>query len=121
MHKAMTLFTAIGLTVAMAAQASDERTAELEALLADDASKLIYLSRDCDMPIDAEKFKDLAALKAMMEGYGNTDNVDWEKVTKMAHEGYGKIKVEAPVGEKCPEYKEQLGEKYEWLKDINAG
>ncbi|NMP17496.1 hypothetical protein [Thalassotalea sp. Y01] len=121
MNKIVTIITASCLTVSAAGLASDDRTAELEELLANDASKLIYLSRDCDMPIDAEKFKDLAALKAMMEGYGNTDNVDWEKVTKMAHEGYGKIKVEAPVGEKCPEYKDQLGEKYEWLKDINAG
>jgi len=42
---------------------------EVELLLAESASKLLYLERDCNKPIDKEKFEELAQIKAFSEGY----------------------------------------------------
>lgn len=48
---------------------------EIELLLADSASKLLYLERDCNKPIDTEKFEELAKIKAFSEGYESIEGI----------------------------------------------
>lgn len=90
---------------------------EIELLLADAASKLIYLERDCGKAMDAEKFKELAKLKAFSEGYMTIEGISWERVKKKAHKGYGMLKIEAPLGELCEQYKAAIKGNYRFLKE----
>lgn len=96
---------------------SPEYQAKLQRKVAEAASKFLYVSRDCEMPIDPEKFKNWVKLKAFSEGYTSIEGVDWETVKREAHINYGKLKIEAPEGELCKKYKAFLKDKYQWLKD----
>ncbi len=89
---------------------------EVELMLAESASKLLYLDRDCDKAIDAEKFKELAKLKAFSEGYMTIDGISWDRVKRKAHQGYGALKIEAPLGELCEQYKKDIKGNYRFLK-----
>lgn len=90
---------------------------EVESLLAEAASKLIYLERDCGKAVDAEKFKELAKLKAFSEGYMTIDGISWKSVKRKAHQEYGMLKIEAPLGELCDEYKAAIKGSYRFLKE----
>lgn len=89
---------------------------EIELLLAESASKLIYLERDCGKPMDKEKFKELAKLKAFSEGFITIEGIDWERVKRKSHQGYGMLKIEAPLGELCEQYKTDIKGSYRFLK-----
>ncbi len=89
---------------------------EVELLLAEAASKLLYLERDCGKAMDVDKFKELAKLKAFSEGYMTIEGISWDRVKKKAHQGYGMLKIEAPLGELCKEYKAQIKGNYRFLK-----
>ncbi|ALO35073.1 hypothetical protein CMT41_10350 [Colwellia sp. MT41] len=91
---------------------------EVELLLAEAASKLLYLERDCGKPMDVEKFKELAKIKAFSEGYMTIEGISWERVKKKAHQGYGMLKIEAPLGELCDDYRAQIKGNYRFLKEI---
>ena len=89
---------------------------EVESLLAEAASKLIYLDRDCGKAIDAEKFKELSKLKAFSEGYMTIEGISWNRVKRKAHQGYGMLKIEAPLGELCEQYKKDIKGTHQFLK-----
>ena len=90
---------------------------EVESLLAEAASKLIYLDRDCGKPIDAKKFKELSKLKAFSEGYMTIEGVSWDSIKRKAHQEYGMLKIEAPLGELCQQYKAAIKDSYQFLKE----
>lgn len=92
---------------------------EIELLLAESASKLIYLDRDCGKAIDKKKFKELAKLKAFSEGYLTIEGISWERVKRKAHKGYGMLKIEAPMGELCEQYKADIKGSYRFLKAVD--
>jgi hypothetical protein len=119
--KRLAIVLMMAATPVMASESlSGKEVKEVEALLAEAASKLLYVSRDCDKPIDPSKFKDIAKLKAFSEGYYTLDGISWDNVKYEAHRQYGELKVKAPIGELCEDYKAQLKGKYKWLKDTNA-
>ncbi len=89
---------------------------EVESLLAEAASKLIYLDRDCGKAIDAEKFKELSKLKAFSDGYMTIEGISWDRVKRKAHQEYGMLKIEAPLGELCEQYKAAIKGNYKFLK-----
>lgn len=90
---------------------------EVELLLAESASKLLYLERDCNKPIDTEKFKELAQLKAFSEGYMTIEGISWDRVKRKAHQGYGALKIEAPLGQLCEQYRSDIKGNYRFLKE----
>ena len=90
---------------------------DVESLLAEAASKLLYLERDCGKPVDAEKFKELSKIKAFSEGYMTIEGISWKRVKRKAHEGYGALKAAAPLGELCEDYRAQIKGNYRFLKD----
>ncbi|WP_019029529.1 hypothetical protein [Colwellia piezophila] len=90
---------------------------EIELLLAEAASKLIYLERDCNQPIDKNKFKELARLKAFSDGYMTIEGISWDRVKRKAHQGYGVLKIEAPLGQFCPQYQNDIKGNYRFLKE----
>ncbi len=89
---------------------------EVESLLAEAGSKMIYLTRDCGKEIDAEKFKELAKLKAFSEGYMTIEGISWDRVKRKAHQEYGMLKIDAPLGELCDKYKAAIKGNYRFLK-----
>ncbi|WNC69993.1 hypothetical protein RI845_07605 [Thalassotalea nanhaiensis] len=93
---------------------------QVEELLTEAVSKLIYLERDCDKPIDGEKVKEMAKLKAFSEGFHTIEGVSWETIKVEAHRQYGVLKTKAPVGELCDEYKADIKGNYKFLKDIDG-
>lgn len=105
---------------AFATEMTKDQIQDVEALLAEGGAKSLYLTRECDKPIDPDKFRDLSKLKAISEGYPGVDGIDWENVKRESHIGYAKMKLDAPLGEACPALLEELKGKYRWLRDINA-
>jgi len=103
--------------VASPEQLSKSEKKEVELLLAEAASKLLYLERDCGKPMDKDKFKELAKLKAFSEGFYTIDGISWERVKRKAHQGYGALKIEAPLGEYCEQYREDIRGSYRFLKE----
>lgn len=99
---------------------TEEQVSEVEILLTEAASKLIYMNNECNAPIDAEKFKELAKIKAFSEGYQTIEGISWDHVKVEAHRQYGQLKVEAPMGEYCDKFKEDFKSAYPFLKDTNA-
>lgn len=91
---------------------------EVELMLAESASKLLYLERDCGKAMDAGKFKELAKLKAFSEGYMTIEGISWDRVKRKAHKGYGALKIEAPMGELCEQYRSDIKGNYRFLKEI---
>jgi len=89
---------------------------EVESLLAEAASKMIYLNRDCGKEINADKFKELAKLKAFSEGFMTIEGISWERVKRKAHQEYGMLKIDAPLGELCEQYKSAIKGSYRFLK-----
>ncbi len=108
------------LLLSFTAAASDTLTSseksEVELLLSEAGSKLIYTERDCGKPIDVDKFKELAKLKAFSEGFMTIEGINWERVKRKAHQGYGVLKIEAPLGELCEQYLADIKAKYRFLK-----
>ncbi|TPH15240.1 hypothetical protein [Litorilituus lipolyticus] len=96
---------------------SKSEKGEVELMLAEAASKLIYLERDCGKPMDKQKFKELAKIKAFSEGFTTIEGISWERVKRKAHKGYGALKIEAPVGELCEQYKADIKGNYRFLKE----
>ncbi len=96
---------------------SNTEKGEVELLLAEAASKLLYLERDCKMPMDKEKFKELAKLKAFSEGYMTIEGISWDRVKRKAHQGYGALKIEAPLGQLCKQYQSDIKGNYRFLKE----
>lgn len=92
---------------------------DVELLLAEAASKLLYLERDCDKPIDKDKFKELAQLKAFSEGYMTIEGISWDRVKRKAHQGYGALKIEAPLGQFCQQYQDDIKGNYRFLKETS--
>ncbi len=93
---------------------------EIELMLAEAGSKLLYLERDCGKPVDVDKFKELAKIKAFSEGFVTIEGISWERVKRKSHQGYGALKIEAPLGELCEQYKKDIKGNYRFLKDMNA-
>lgn len=91
---------------------------EVELMLAEAASKLIYLDRDCGRAVNADKFQELAKIKAFSEGYMSIEGISWDHVKREAHIGYGSLKMKAPMGEFCAQYKVDIKDSYEFLKEI---
>jgi len=89
---------------------------EVESLLAEAASKLLYLDRDCGKTMDVEKFKELAKLKAFSEGFMTIEGISWDRVKRKAHQEYGMLKIDAPLGELCEQYKASIKGNYRFLK-----
>jgi hypothetical protein len=91
---------------------------DLEILLANDVSKLIYLNNDCAMPITIEKeqFRDIAKVRAISEGIFSLDDIDWTNIKREGHKKYGMLKIEAPMGEYCKKYSDTIGGNYKFIK-----
>jgi hypothetical protein len=115
----LTLALISGSALAVEPLTSDQKL-ELELILAEAASKLIYIDRDCDMPVDKTKIPDLAKIKAFSEGYYTVEGISWENTKREAHKRYGALKIDAPMGELCAEYIEHFKDGYKFLKDIDA-
>jgi hypothetical protein len=92
---------------------------EVELLLAEAASKLLYLERDCNMPMSKDKFKEISKLKAFSEGYMTIEGISWDRVKRKAHQGYGALKIEAPLGQLCEQYQSDIKGNYRFLKETN--
>jgi len=92
----------------------------VELLLADTASQLIYLDKDCNKPIDPQKFRELAKLKAMSEGYFSVEDIDWEKIKLVGNINYGSLKSEYPLSERCEEFREEIRGNYRFLQDTGV-
>ncbi len=107
---------AISCTTIAAEPLSKSEKGELESLLAEAASKMIYLNRDCGKDINADKFKELAKLKAFSEGFMTIEGISWERVQRKAHQEYGMLKIDAPLGELCEQYKAAIKGNYKFLK-----
>ena len=99
---------------------TDNKYGEIELLLAEAASKLIYLNNDCNKPIDPQKFKELAKIKAFSEGHMTIEGISWENTKRKANKMYGALKIEAPLGEYCHEFREDIRGHYKFLKDTSA-
>ena len=99
---------------------SDAHKGEIELMLAEAASKLIYLNNDCGKSIDPEKFKELAKLKAFSEGYMTIEGISWENTKRKANKMYGALKIEAPMGELCSEFREDIRGHYDFLKETKS-
>ena len=95
---------------------SKSQSNEIESLLAESSSKLIYLERDCGKDMDVDKFKEIAKLKAFSEGYTTLNGISWADVREQAHQDYGVLRAEAPAGELCHAYEEQIKGTYRFLK-----
>ena len=95
---------------------SNAEKREIESILAEAGSKLIYLQRDCGKTMDVEKYKELAKLKAFSEGFMTIEGVSWDNIKRKAHQEYGMLKIEAPLGELCDQYKAAIKESYRFLK-----
>ncbi|MFD2167553.1 hypothetical protein ACFSJY_14985 [Thalassotalea euphylliae] len=91
---------------------------DVEQLLADSGAKSLYLTRECGVAIDANKFKELADIKAMSEGYPSAQGVNWKKIKRNAHAGYKAMQLDAPKGELCTTLTRGNENKYQWVKDI---
>lgn len=89
---------------------------EVESLLAEAGGKLLYLDRDCGKPMDVEKFKEIAKLRAFSEGFMTIEGISWDRVKRKAHQEYGMLKIDAPLGELCEQYKAALKGNYRFLK-----
>lgn len=102
------------------AQTTTDETKKLglEVLLSSDVSKLIYLNNDCGKPItiDKDRFKDIAKVRAISEGFFSTDGLNWPSIKREGNKQYGKLKIEAPLGEYCERYINALGDNYKFLK-----
>lgn len=99
---------------------TEEQIQEVEALLTEAAGKLIYMNNECDAPVDAEKFKELAKIKAFSEGYQTIEGISWEHVKEDANRQYEALKMQAPEGELCEKFKNDFKNAYPFLKDTNA-
>lgn len=112
--------TIISVLVCLPAMAQDiPKLSKLEYILAEAGSKSLYLTRDCDKPIDPEKFKSMADVKAVMEGFKSADEVNWDNIQLASHIKYAELKTDAPMGELCSQYKKEVKGKYKWLKDTD--
>lgn len=89
---------------------------EIELLLADSASKLLYLERDCNKPIDNEKFEELAKIKAFSEGYESIEGISWSRIEVQSQHGYEKLKAEASQGQLCEQFNREIKGNYRFLK-----
>ncbi|OUS31349.1 hypothetical protein A9Q98_02790 [Thalassotalea sp. 42_200_T64] len=114
------LFTLLSANAFAEDGLSKSQVKKVEAILIEAASKALYLTRDCDKPIDPSKFQELAKIKAFSEGYETIEGVSWETIKREAHRQYGVLKTEAPLGELCEQYKADIKGNYKFLKDINA-
>jgi hypothetical protein len=113
-------FIILSSSVFSAQPLSDTHKGEIELLLAEAASKLIYLNNDCNKSIDPEKFKEIAKIKAFSEGYMTIDGISWENTKRKANKMYGALKIEAPLGEMCSEFREDIRGHYRFLKETNS-
>lgn len=99
---------------------SSSEVEQVEVLLTEAAAKSIYVTRHCDKPIDVDKFKELAKIKAFSEGFETIEGISWDNVKEGAHKQYDALNAKAPKGELCVEYLADLKGKYRFLKDIDA-
>ncbi|WP_394175097.1 hypothetical protein [Thalassotalea litorea] len=104
-------------TIASEKPDAEERQ-EIEMLLAEAAGKMIYLTRQCDKPVDEEKFKELSKLKAFSEGYESIEGISWENVRDQANQNYGELKANGPDGEYCEQYEQDIKNAYPFLKPM---
>ena len=89
---------------------------EVELLLAETASKLLYFERDCNKPIDSNKFKALAPLKAFSDGYETMAGISWVRIESQAEQNYKVLKAQAPQGQLCEQYQSGIKGIYPFLK-----
>ena len=89
---------------------------EVELLLAESASKLLYLERDCNKPIDKEKFEELAQIKAFSEGYETIKGISWARIESQSEHNYTVLKTQAPQGQLCEQYQSDIKGNYRFLK-----
>lgn len=104
--RAMVLGAAL-LSMGTVAVASDE------AQLTDDLIRLAgeakYISIDCDMPLDKEKFMDLTKIYAFNNGYSPDTQVNWDHIKLESHKYYMQIKEDLPTaGQGCESFKEKF-------------
>ncbi|KGJ99591.1 hypothetical protein [Thalassotalea sp. ND16A] len=113
------LFTLLSANAFAEETLSKSQVKSVEAMLIEAGSKMLYLTRDCDKPIDPSKFKELAKIKAFSEGYETIEGVSWKTIQRESHRQYGELKTEAPMGELCEQYKADIKGNYKFLKDID--
>ncbi len=89
---------------------------EVELLLAESASKLLYLERDCNKPTDQDKFEELAQVKAFSEGYETIEGISWARIESQSEDKYKVLKTQAPQGQLCEQYKNDIKGNYRFLK-----
>ena len=89
---------------------------EVELLLAESASKLLYLERDCNKPFDNEKFEELAQIKAFSEGYESIEGISWPRIEAQSQRGYEKLNAQASQGQLCEQFNREIKGNYRFLK-----
>jgi hypothetical protein len=89
---------------------------EVELLLAESAGKLLYLERDCNRPIDNDKFEELAKIKAFSEGYQSIEGISWSRIEVQSQRSYEKLKVQASQGQLCEQFNREIKGNYRFLK-----
>lgn len=104
--RAMVLGAAL-LSMSTVAVASEE------AQLTDDLIRLAgeakYISIDCDMPLDKEKFIDLTKIYAFNHGYSPDIEVNWDYVKLESHKYYMQMKEDLPTaGQACDSLKDKF-------------
>ncbi|TLU61510.1 hypothetical protein FE810_14730 [Thalassotalea litorea] len=113
------IFGGLLSTCVVAAEAPNaEERNKIEMLLAEAAGKMIYLTKQCDKPVDPEKFKELSKLKAFSEGYQSIEGISWEHVRDEANQKYGELNAEGPDGEFCEQYEKDIQNAYPFLKPM---
>jgi hypothetical protein len=61
----------------------------------------------------------LIKLKSLSEGFTTTNGINEDNMRRQTHINYGELKMKAPMGELCTEYKADLKGKYRWLAELD--
>ncbi|GGA81010.1 hypothetical protein GCM10011369_23710 [Neiella marina] len=94
------LLLGLGVMVAGTAMANDE--AQLTDELVQLAAEAKYISIDCDIPLDKDKFIDLTKIYAFNNGYDPKTEINWEYVKLESHKLYMTMKSDLPhAGQAC--------------------
>lgn len=116
MKPILLLLTVFSFSSVASESLSTDQINSVQNLLAEAGGKSLYVTELCDKPIDPEKFKELAKIKAFSEGYETIEGISWEVVKDKAHKQFAELKKQAPEGQLCDKYLADLKGNYRFLK-----
>lgn len=92
----------------MALEGSDENDEQVISLLTNGASKAMYLTYQCDMEIDKDKFRVVSKLFVFRDGLKMPASVNWASISTNAQLLYKSYATKYPDGSQCKKLKEQI-------------